>query len=378
MSSTSGIFGRRYALGDSLKLLLVLASASGNTALAAENFHCGKKIAKWENTAITYLVDKRFSDKEESSIRQAAAAWNERGPGIRNVITLVPDSERDIPVRPLKDEINTVSKPSRYPQEAGKTAAATFVVGDPECRIRDIDIVFRDMPWTHLRNPSFGKQRNNMVLRAIHEFGHGFGLAHENKTLATMNEDYPHGGVVGRSWEIVPHADDLAGLRQLYGAATTGRDVVASAYYHPCDRRPKSGCASPKVFEIEPPAGNPVAGGPAFTMSYTVENRGTLSCANCQVDFYISPDPDIEPSISGSDDVHIGTTHVTIPGGMIKTGTVSVQIPQGIKANKQYYWGYIVDRFNKHASASADLTNNAVVLRESLAVADVEAKATRK
>lgn len=357
---------------DSLKLLLFLASVFCESAVAAKHLSCGERIAKRPNTAITYVVDKRFSDKEDLSIRRAAAAWNERGPGIRNVTTLVAESRRDFRVRPRKDNINTVSIPSRYPAAAGKTAAAAFVAADPECRIQDIDIVFRDMPWTHDPNPSFGKQRNNMVIRAVHEFGHGYGLAHENDTLATMNEDYPHGGVVGKASEIVPHADDLAGLRKLYGDGAAGRDVAASAYYHPCDRQPAPECSSPRVFEIDPPSDTPIVGGPDFPMTYSVENRGTISCINCRVDFYISPDPNIEPSATGSDDVHVGSTQITIPAGGVKTGTANVGIPQGVKSNSKYHWGYIVDRSNANGSACADLINNTAVLRRTLGVAEAD------
>ena len=333
---------------------------------------CNGIDAKRVNTAVTYVLDRRFSKREKQSIKWAAAAWNVRGPGIRNSITLVPESRSGVRPGPRKDNVDTVSIPRKYPAAAGKTAAAAIIVADPDCAdngiIREVDIVFRDMPWTHLLYPPFDKLRNNMPIRAVHEFGHGFGLAHENGRLATMNEDYPHGGVVGGR-EIVPHADDLVGLRDLYGIGETGRDVAASAYYHPCDRKPGPGCSSRKVVEIDLPSGRPIVGGPPFRITYTVENRGTMNCHDCRIDFYISPDRNIAPSAGGSDDVHIGTTMVDLPAGSTKTGTASLGIPPGVVEDRNYHVGFIVDRFNANGTPCADLLNNTAVLKDTLGVA---------
>ena len=182
-----------------------------------------------------------------------------------------------------------------------------------------------DKPFTErIHHPNFR-------IVALHEFGHALGLSHEDDTLATMNSHYPGGGPVGPGAQIVPLADDRAGLRKLYIDIFNfpiKADLVGSNYKHTgpgdCDR-----------------VNSPVFGSPGgqVTTEFTFMNLGTANSGNFNIGFYLSTDKTITTA-----DKLIGTNfNASVSAGGVVTGSRTLTIPSTV-APGLYWLGVFLDK----------------------------------
>jgi len=126
---------------------------------------------------------------------------------------------------------------------------------------------------------------------------HGLGLKHTNNKLATMNSAYPNSGTIGFLHEALPHGDDTAGLRFLYGGGPAGNDLVASGFY-------------------------------------------------ASTDGYIT-----------TSDYYLGAVYWNMPSGSNVQSSVTVNVPTSIPSGS-YYIGYVVDS-NSNVNESDEENNRA-------------------
>ena len=199
-----------------------------------------------------------------------------------------------------------------------------------------------------LMNP--GLYGFSLLQVVMHEFGHAFGLGHEDAIVAMMNAYYPNGGTFGQENIVEPHADDRFGQRALYpGGIFT--DLGNSNFY-----LADYGWSAPIMFT--PTAVDP---GGQIAARIQVENLGTTLVTNVRQGFYLSEDPVIETG-----DRFLGSlTWSSMDGGAAGQFDILIDIPDDI-ASGTWYLGSILDDTDRVVEAFDD--NNAVVYADPLSI----------
>jgi hypothetical protein len=191
--------------------------------------------------------------------------------------------------------------------------------------------------------PAGGDGSHNVVLVGIHEFGHAFGLNHQENSLSTMSAHYPVSGPMGNGNYILPQADDVLGNRVGYGTCCTARDVYASAYQ-------VTGVDT--TDRIRQP--NVAYRGNQASFPFSIGNRGTENESSVRVNFYFSTDRFIDAS-----DYYLGAATYSLNSGSAGTYNATVTIPTSLPSGN-YYFGWIVDPLNTISEVNEQ--NNAVAL----------------
>ncbi|NOT00542.1 MAG: matrixin family metalloprotease [Phycisphaerales bacterium] len=184
----------------------------------------------------------------------------------------------------------------------------------------------------------------------LHEFGHAFGLGHEDGLVCTMNAAYPSGGTFGQDNIVEPHADDRRGQRTMYpGGIFT--DLGNANFF-----RLGSGGSAPILFTpTTADSGDQVA------FRIQIENLGTTILNNVRQGFYLSPDSTIDTG-----DRLIGSlTWATMGGGAAGQFDVLMTLPD-VLSSGEYYAGTILD--DTHLITEAFEDNNAIVYCNTLTV----------
>jgi PKD repeat protein len=257
------------------------------------------------------------------------------------------------------DGRNSIVTPAYWPYDATWGAVTTkrrsmcYTWPGPDANWVEADIAFNPNVWwetsTNPPAPSFFAYAPvNSTLVALHEHGHGFGLAHETDQLATMNPAYPNAGPIGVANAVHPHADDARADRALYGTASTQRDVAAFAYHFYPDQVNYPGVTDP----IPAPAS--VSRNAGISFKFAVENRGTVSLSSVPVFFYLSPNRNVTTA-----SYFIGSASLSLNSGATVTPSVYLTIPAGAPIGYQYL-GWIIDPYN--SIVESDEVNNAVTL----------------
>lgn len=199
-----------------------------------------------------------------------------------------------------------------------------------------------------LMNP--GLYGFSLLQVVMHEYGHAFGLGHEDAVAAMMNSFYPNGGTFGLENVIEPHADDRLGQRALYpGGIFTD---LGNCNFYLADY----GWSAPLIFT--PTTVDP---GGQIAARIQVENLGTTFVTDIRQGFYISEDPVIDTG-----DRLLGTLIWSSMGsGASGQYDIIIDIPDDV-ASGTWYLGSILDDTDRVVEAFDD--NNAVVYSDSLRI----------
>ncbi|HEX7153621.1 MAG TPA: PKD domain-containing protein [Thermoanaerobaculia bacterium] len=321
------------------KLILLLTffiAALAAAPAGAYTYDVCRNPIKWPSNLVIWNVSSTSfgGTPWEASLNTARNAWND-APG--NNFNIGYYWTTDVSTN-TSDGKNSILMPSNWSD--GGALAVTYT-RRPFCFFfstgshwQEADMLFNpNKTWDTSTNPPAPVDAPfNSTIVATHEHGHGLGLLHENDTFALMNEYYPGGGVVGTAYQVQPHADDVAGARNLYKPSTpyTVRDVAATPYRHSTsDGRASEPIPAPSAFYR----------GQTISFQFTVENRGNIT-ENVPVYFYASATRQVTTSSR-----LLGTAQLSIPAGVSATPTLSVPIPTNGPWDYQYL-GWIIDPLN--------------------------------
>lgn len=109
----------------------------------------------------------------------------------------------------------------------------------------------------------------------LHELGHALGLDHEDDALAMMMSREGEGRFCGER-PFMPHPDDAAGVRRLYGDRGRVAELAASPWRWAGPDRMAEVHALDGADALPPPAG---CAGTLFSVQYSVANLGTADTA---------------------------------------------------------------------------------------------------
>ncbi len=332
---------------------LALALAAAMPAAAYEFLADCRGAVRWNNNDVTWRPSTVSFPEGSSwyySIDASRVAWNSYTPGANYRINYSWDTNTSTS---NTDSRNSIVMPSYWSWGADALGVTQprrskcYVWPGPDANWVEMDIAFnRNYLWDTSINPATPLyEPYNSTIVAIHEHGHGMGLAHENDQLATMNSYYPSGGPIGTRNDVHPHADDSRADRALYGTAATQRDVAAFAY------RPVPGYPGSSQPIPAPGSTNRSA---TVAIQFGVENRGTTSQSSVPVYFYLSPTRNVTTS-----SFFIGSTTLSLSVGATTTPTAYITIPSWAPTGYQYI-GWIIDPGNSIVESNED--NNGVTL----------------
>lgn len=346
-----------------LLLALTLAMVAAMPAFAYNALSSCRGHVRWNNNDVTWRPSLTAFPQGSgwyNSIDASRVAWNSYTPGGNYRINYIWDPNNTVT---FNDNRNSITMPASWDPSWGKEnpwdqepLAVTFPRRSmcyswpgPDANWVEMDIAFnRNYSWETSVNPvepRAGLPPFNSTLTALHEHGHGLGLAHERDFPATMNAIYPFGGPIGNPSYVHPHADDARGDRAIYGTAATQRDVASYAYR-------LTAAASSSTAPIPPPGGA-ISRNTSVGVQFSVENRGTANQSSIPVYFYLTPSRN---SVTTSS-FFLGSTTLSIDAGRTATGTAWVTIPSWAPVGYQYI-GWIADPYN--GIVESDETNNAV------------------
>lgn len=335
-------------------LVVSLALAFALSPLQAHAYAyrtCNGDKVTWESSSICYnpmTVSFPSGSSQRTALERVRTAWN----GSANA----PSTRYDIRFNYTNDsswrngdEINDVCLTWDYGW--GSSTLAVCVTMYDSCwwfgdgSINETDIFFNpSVGWNLSTQPGARDGGTSLALVGVHEFGHGLGLHHEDRWMATMNSRYPNGGTLGPYNSPDPLADDCAADRVLYGSTGTSRDLAVSAY-----RRTGSGNSGRcrrSAFAV--PRGG------SLTVDWTFMNRGTIT-ATSDVYFYASTND----YISIFDRYLGGNFGAWVSGGGLVTSNRSLTIPSDMPVG-YYYLGYVIDPNNTVPEAHEG--NNSVAM----------------
>ena len=340
-------------------LMLAAMPAFAYNALSSCRGH-----VRWNSSGVTWrpsLTAFPSGSGWYNSIDAARVAWNSYAPGTNYRIYYTWDPANTVT---FNDNRNSITMPAWWDPSWGKEnpsdpepLAVTFprrsmcyAWPGPDANWVEMDIAFnRNYQWETSTNPVAPySSPYNSTLVALHEHGHGMGLAHEKDFPNTMSPYYPNAGPIGNGDYVHPHADDLRGDRAIYGTSTTQRDVASYAYRLLTPANPNY----PGATEPIPPPAN-TSRNTYVSFQFSVENRGTTNQSSIPVYFYLTPNRN--GVNTGS--FFLGSATLSIDAGRTTTASAWVNIPSWAPTGWQYI-GWIADPTN--GIIESDELNNAV------------------
>ncbi len=200
---------------------------------------------------------------------------------------------------------------------------------------------------------------------AIHEFGHGLGLAHTNYTYNVMGQDWTHINVNSSTARGYVGEDTSNGAVHLYGlnaaniqdlSVTHWKYAGASGEYstHTRTRLYSSADAVlPSAIDAGEPRYN-VSRGQTVKLELTYENSGK-NTQSVSVGYFISTN-----SLITTADTRIGTGGVTLSRDGVFTTKTTLVIPNTLVSGQKYWIGAIID--DNNAVAEITESNNATYI----------------
>lgn len=340
------MFGLRFPCRPSslpiLALLVLLLLVTG----AAEAYDwpkCGGDRRTWNSDSVVYNPSNiSFPGSFKTALDRAAAAWNQV-PGGQFRFNLVYDDATTIGLGDGKNSIGFIAE-NDYDFDDALAVEVTerelcLLLNDGN--LQESDILYNNgYTWETSADPLFRPGgAYNVSLVGAHEMGHGLGLDHENGRLATMNANYPDGGVIGNNDAVQIHSDDALGSRVGYGTCCTRRDVAASVY-----EKTSGGNSGHILSPTQAERGH------STFFRFTLENRGTTSQSSVRTNFYLSTNRFISTG-----DTFLGSATFSLGSGAVSTLGASVTIPLSV-ASGFYHLGVLADPNN--SIGEVDESNN--------------------
>lgn len=259
--------------------------------------------------------------------------------------------------------------------------ASTHIIRKPysngQCHITEADIVFNStINWqtTNLRSTSFayGGTNHDLTNVALHEIGHWFGLAHENRYYNVMGIADTHANSyvdssLNEKLQAYLGEDASNGLVKIYGETTNlakqdlsvthwGRSgEIAANGQDPYSTHGRLGLYNSTGSALLPCVSTSGAACSGFSERFYRANKGQqimthfgfenngLSAQTAQIRYYLSTDT----AITSSDTLLLTTTLTNITRDTPDYRTAVVTLPANLTTNAKYYVGVIIDYDNK-------------------------------
>ena len=216
---------------------------------------------------------------------------------------------------------------------------AVEVMGTSGCTRIQSDILFLDTVAWNTSMPS-GTNSTSIGQTAAHEFGHDFGLDHDDNELALMNGQYPNSGDPGDGTFRL-HEDDYDALTTFKSDASTGENFLLTRFRSDgtaksrevwTDDANPSGAAGESGRDWVQAAGTCIPSNPPNDI-YVDTNSTTASIASVEIRWTLSSD-----TICGDgDDIEIDENSYTLVQNTTSATVAPTWcIPGGTLAD--WYW----------------------------------------
>lgn len=239
-------------------------------------------------------------------------------------------------------------------------------------KMTEIDVVFdvAEAYTPFVSNKSalweYGGGSRPFITTAIHELGHGLGLAHVNYTYNVMGQDWSHIHVNGSAARPYVGEDTSAGARHLYGnASPLIQDLSVTHWKYGSASGEYSAHVKTKVYTstganlptqtINGETFYKVNAGQTVQVEFTYENSGASTQTSVPVGFYISTN-DLITTL----DTKLGSTSYNLAPDYVYTTKSTITIPSGIASGSLRWLGAIIDDTGSKAEITE--TNNATYL----------------
>ena len=239
-------------------------------------------------------------------------------------------------------------------------------------KMKEVDVIFdvAEAYTPFVSNKSalweYGGASRPFQTTAIHELGHGLGLAHVNYTYNVMGQDWTHIFVNGGSARPYVGEDTSRGAVHLYGnMSPLIQDISVTHWKYGSASGEYSSHVKTKVYNSS--GGNlptTTVGGETFyrvnagqvvQVEYSYENNGASTINGIPTGFYISTNDTITTL-----DTRLGGISLNLAPDRVYTRKDTVTIPGGLPSGSLRWLGAIVDENN--STIEAVEANNATYL----------------
>ncbi len=184
---------------------------------------------------------------------------------------------------------------------------------------------------------------------AIHELGHGAGLAHTNNTYNIMGQDWDHITANGSTARAYLGEDAANGLVYLYGYSSSNLQDLALTHFkrtgasgeysaHGKTRLTNSWGGSLSSFTSGGETVYRVNKGQTVRLELTYENNGKSQQTSADVRYYISTNNYISTW-----DTHIASSTYNLGRNTVYTTTRTLTIPSNLNSGQNYWIGAVID-----------------------------------
>ena len=183
---------------------------------------------------------------------------------------------------------------------------------------------------------------------AIHELGHGAGLAHTNNTYNIMGQDWDHIHANGNTARAYLGEDAASGLVYLYGSQSAGAQDLSISHFKRTGASGQYSAHGKTVLRTT--TGGAVSSftnageqtfrvnrGQTYRVELTFENNGR-SFFNQDLRFYISTN-----NLISTFDRLVRTTSVSLSRNTVYTAYYNVTIPSDLVRGANYWVGAVID-----------------------------------
>jgi hypothetical protein len=357
-----------------LGLVLAVLSLSASTASAYSYKTClGEKIKFSSNTVTIRPSTVSFpAGYCENGIREAVALFNRNPSKFRWSVSMDSGS---VGVGGENEIWGTTDQGllGGAPARALQNWTCYWFFGN-HVHMDSVDIVFdygSPFQWTASRNKAdlirYGGSGRALHTTALHELGHGLILNHVNTEYNIMGNDFEHLHANGSTATGYIGEDAADGAVFLYGArATAWEDVSvahwkylgASGQYSDHTRTVVYSNATGAVLPtttIDGETGYRVSRGQWVRVEFTYENNGSNTQNGIAAGYFVSTN-DLITTL----DRRIGGANWNLGRGNVMTTTVTVQIPNDLSLNTNYWLGVVLDETG--AVTEAVESNNATYI----------------
>jgi hypothetical protein len=347
--------------------LLLTSLGAAQHALGYEIRTCGGDKIQWDGTPRFRASEVGFPDghARTAALRTIVDRWNHSPAAFRFNLTW---NEEGVSLGNGQNEVWFTGDPDVLD---GKPAIAfnwddcgDFGFGDGDSEIEEKDVVFAcDAAWTGgcaatYPNPVrwyFGTNTNEMRpyggtqrsfrTTAMHEFGHGLGLKHEDEEYNIMGSDETHIHANGNTGTAYPGEDASDGAERLYGASAETREdlgVVHWRYRAPngngYSSHERTGIFDANDVEIFDGRVNP---GQRIRVEFSFENNGSTAHYAVPVRYFLSSD-----TLLDQGDRLLATASPDLLRNRVYTRRQTIDLPGNLVAGATYFIIAVVDSGN--------------------------------